>query len=195
MTEKYKIIYADPPWEYENKKTGRTNGDQPEGSGAHTKYPTMNLDELKALPIDDIADKDCVLFMWSTVPLLPEALELMKCWGFAYKTKITWRKIMSLGMGYWFRGQVEDLLLGVRGDIKAFRSQQPNFVEHKCLEHSRKPDIFRKIIEDATKKIGSKRLELFARGDKEERDLFGWNRFDGWDVFGNQIQSDLKIAI
>lgn len=193
---KYNVIYCDPPWTYENKKTGRTNGNQPEGSGAHTKYTTMTLDQLKAFPINDIAEKDCVLFMWSVVPLLPEALELMKAWGFKYKTKITWRKIMSLGMGYWFRGQVEDLLMGTRGNIKAFRCQMPNFIEHKVLEHSRKPDIFRHIIEESTRKISNRKMiELFARGDKTDKDLFNWNRFDGWATHGNEIQSDIKLAL
>ena len=177
---KYKVIYADPPWSYKNKKTGRTNGNQPEGSGAHTKYPTMSLDEIKALPIKNISEKNSILFLWATVPLLPEAFEVMESWGYRYKTMITWHKIMSLGMGYWFRGQTEHLLLGVKGNIKAFRQQVPNFYQSKALRHSEKPEYFRELIDKAIPE--SNRIELFAR-----------KKTEGWDVWGNEVESDINL--
>ena len=177
---KYKVIYADPPWSYKNKKTGRTNGNQPEGSGAHTKYPTMSLDEIKALPIKNISEKNSILFLWATVPLLPEAFEVMESWGYRYKTMITWHKIMSLGMGYWFRGQTEHLLLGVKGNIKAFRQQVPNFYQSKTLRHSEKPEYFRELIDKAIPETN--RIELFAR-----------KKTEGWDVWGNEVESDINL--
>ena len=174
----YDIIYADPPWAYRNKKTGGSMV-----SGAEAKYPTMSVDEISALPIKDIASKNSVLFVWATVPLMPEAFQVMKAWGYKYKTMITWRKIMSLGMGYWFRGQCEHLLLGVRGQVKAFRLQEPNFIQAKVLAHSEKPEEFRQLIERATSKMSSQnRVELFAR-----------RRVAGWDVFGNQVEGSIRL--
>lgn len=106
----YNTIYADPPWSYNNKNTGGSLK-----SGASAKYPTLSLAEIKAMQLP--LEKDAVLFLWATVPLLPEAFEVMKAWGFQYKTMLTWRKIMSLGMGYWYRGQCEHLLFGTRGEL------------------------------------------------------------------------------
>ena len=99
---KFKTILADPPWQYKNKRTGGSLK-----SGAAQKYLVISLEKLKAFPINELADKDCILWLWATVPLLPEALEVMKAWGFKYKTTIFWRKIMSLGMGFWFRGKLK----------------------------------------------------------------------------------------
>ena len=131
---KFRTILADPPWQYKNKKTGF----QMESSAVQ-KYPVISLEKLKTFPISELADKDCILWLWATVPLLPEALELMKTWGFKYKTAIFWRKIMSLGMGFWFRGQVEMLLLGIKGKVKAFRCQKVNFLQTRVKAHSEKP--------------------------------------------------------
>jgi len=174
----YDIIYADPPWSYKNKKTGGSMV-----SGSESKYSVMSLEDICALPIKEIASKDSVLFLWATVPLLPEAFQVMDAWGYKYKTMITWRKIMSLGMGYWFRGQCEHILFGVRGKVKAFRLQEPNFLQTKVLAHSEKPDEFRKMIERATKNMPSQnRLELFAR-----------QNMDGWDVFGNEVEGSITL--
>ena len=166
--KRYKLILADPPWEYENKTTGGSND-----SGACQKYHTMPLDEIKAPPISDIALKDSCLFLWGTTPLLPEAFEVMKAWGFQYKTTIYWRKIMSLGMGFWFRGQVEVCLFGIQGNVPAFRCQKPNFIQTKVRYHSQKPDEMYGLIEDLD--INPK-IELFAREKRE-----------GWDAWGNQV--------
>jgi len=173
--KKYQIIYADPPWSYKNKRTGGTMQ-----SGAANKYSTMSVGDICALPVSDISDRNSVLFLWATVPLLPEALEVMKAWGFKYKTMLTWRKIMSLGMGFWFRGQTEHLLLGVRGKVKAFRIQKPNFVQCKVGRHSQKPQEFRDLIEMASLQP---RIELFAR-----------EKTDGWDVWGNEVDSDILFG-
>ncbi|GAI63912.1 unnamed protein product, partial [marine sediment metagenome] len=89
-------------------------------SGSAAKYPTMSLEELKQLPVQKIAAKDSILFLWTTTPLLDETFEIMKAWQFAYKTAIYWYKIKSWGLGFWFRGEVELCLLGIRGKVKAF---------------------------------------------------------------------------
>lgn len=178
-TGKYQVIYADCPWAYRNKKTGGSLK-----SGAQAHYTTMSLPDLLALPIKDIADKNSVLFLWATVPLLPEAMQVMAGWGFKYKTMLTWRKIMSNGMGFWFRGQTEHLLFGVRGQVKAFRFQRANFHESKCERHSKKPDYFRELISSAVEKSlpGARKIELFARLESA-----------GWSVFGNEVENSITL--
>ena len=192
MKKKYNVLYADPPWSYDNKTTGRTSGNQPLGSGAHTKYEIMTNEDIKRMKIKDIIEKDAVLFMWVTVPLLPECLEVLTEWGFKYKTMLTWRKIMSLGMGYWFRGQCEHLVLGVRGNVKAFRMQKANFYQCKVGKHSQKPHHFRELINEAVKVSFKepKKLELFAR---DRNDLFPDYEYQGWDVYGNECKQSIKM--
>ena len=172
--KKYQIILADPPWRYRNKKTGGSMK-----SGASQKYPVMSLEEICSLNIDKIRDTNSVLFLWVTCPMMEEGLQVMKAWGYQYKTKIYWRKIMSLGMGFWFRGQVEELWLGTRGKVKAFRLQVSNFKQTKALKHSQKPEEIRKIIEMVNL---SPRIELFAR-----------EKTPGWDVWGNEVKSDIEL--
>ena len=176
--EKYNVIYADPPWSYKNKKTGGSMK-----SGAEDQYPTMTIEEICDLPVKEISEKNACLFLWATVPLLPEALQVMEAWGFKYKTSIFWRKIISLGLGFWFRGQVEILLFGVRGKVKAFRCQKPNFIQAKALRHSEKPEEFRQLIELATKDIE----------DRKMVDLFARKTTPGWDVWGNEVDCDIDL--
>ncbi|MHA2401562.1 MAG: MT-A70 family methyltransferase [Candidatus Kariarchaeaceae archaeon] len=164
---KYKAIYADPPWSYDNKKTGGTLN-----SGSLQKYPTMSIEEISALPVDEIAAENCVLFLWCTVPLLPEGLEVMKSWGFTYKTMITWKKQNFFGLGYWFRGVTEHLLIGIKGDVKPFRIQKSNHIAIAPGQHSKKPQVFRNLIEQIPEL--HPRIELFAR-----------TKIHGWDVWGN----------
>lgn len=173
---KYNIIYADPPWSYRNKRTGGSMI-----SGSEAKYSVMSIEDIAKLPVIDIADKNSALFLWTTTPMLQDAFYIMNEWGFKYKTAIYWRKIMSLGMGYWYRGQVEVCLLGIRGKVKAFRIQKANFIQTKALRHSQKPKEMRKLIE-ATKL--EPRIELFAR-----------EKVEGWDCWGNEIESDIELNI
>ena len=174
--KKYQCIYADPPWRYRNKNTGGSMT-----SGSCSKYPTMTLEAAKNIPITDIADKNSVCFLWATVPLLPEALEVLRAWGYKYKTALFWRKIMSLGMGFWFRGQVEILLMGVRGNVRAFRVQKANFIQTKARKHSQKPGEFRALIEQTNL---VPRIELFAR-----------EKTEGWDVWGDEVESDIELDV
>jgi len=178
IMNEYNVIYADPPWAYRNQRTGGSMC-----SGASQKYSVMSLEEICALPVCDLTARDSVLFLWVTTPMMDEGLQVMKAWGFKYKTKIYWRKIMSLGMGYWFRGQVEELWLGVRGHVKAFRLQECNIIQCKALAHSQKPEEFRQLIERATGKMPDRRmLELFAR-----------RKYSNWSVWGNEVVSDIEI--
>ena len=166
--KKYKTLLVDPPWQYRNKKTGGSMV-----SGSAQKYDTLSIEELCALRIDKITAKDCVLFLWVTCPMTPEAVRLIDAWSFKFKTKIYWRKIMSLGMGYYFRGQVEELWVCVKGKVKAFRCQKPNFLQTKALKHSEKPTEIFDWIEPYAQKP---RAELFATRERI-----------GWDCFGYEI--------
>lgn len=149
-------------------------------SGAATKYNSMTLEELCNLPILEIVSKDSALFLWVTCPMMREGLQVMDAWGYQYKTKIYWRKIMSLGMGFWFRGQVEECWLGIKGKVPAFRLQIPNFIQTKALRHSQKPEEMREIIELTAL---TPRIELFARQKSE-----------GWDVWGDEVKNDIELG-
>ena len=119
--KKYKIIYADPPWEY------RVWSKKGQGRSAESHYPTMRLEDIKALPVEKLADKNCVLFMWITFPMLNEAMSVLKAWGFTYKTVgFVWvkqnKKSSSLfwGMGYWTRANAELCVIATKGNHVAF---------------------------------------------------------------------------
>lgn len=180
--KKYRTIYADPPWQFQNR-TGKV---APEHKRL-TRYETMTLEDIKGLPISDIADTKCHLYLWVPNALLPEGLEVMKAWGFEYKTNIIWEKIRKdgypdgRGVGFYFRNVTEVLLFGIKGEnnrtLKAGRSQV-NLIRSIKREHSRKPDEFITLIENCSQ---APYLELFARGDRE-----------GWDMWGNQASNDYE---
>jgi N6-adenosine-specific RNA methylase IME4 len=180
----YRAILADPPWEYTNTKTG---GSLISGSAA--KYPTMPLHEICAVKVPAIARSDgSVLFLWTTTPFLVDgsAIQVMKEWGFKPKTAIYWRKIMSLGMGFWFRGQVEVCLFGIRGEVKAFRCQKPNFIQSKVRAHSQKPEELWQLIEPELDKYElSPRIELFCRGEPRP----------GWDGWGTECPNGVTLEL
>ena len=170
--KKYQIIYADPPWRYDFCKD---NADKVE-----VHYPTMTLQHICALKIP--SEDNAVLYLWATAPKLLEALEVMKAWGFNYKTSAIWDKGW-IGMGYWFRGQHELLLVGIKGKfsppIPILR--ESSVYREKKNKHSKKPQYFRELIDkqfpDKTK------LELFAR----QRNI-------GWDAWGNEVASDIELT-
>lgn len=180
--KKYKTIYADPPWQFQNR-TGKV---APEHKRL-TRYDTMKLDEIKQLPVDEIADEKSHLYLWVPNALLPEGLEVMKAWGFQYKTNIIWEKVRKDGMpdgrgvGFYFRNVTEMLLFGIKGDknrtLDAGRSQV-NLIRSMKREHSRKPDEFIPLIESCS---SAPFLELFARGNR-----------CGWDMWGNQATDDYE---
>ncbi len=164
----YGVIYADPPWRYDN---GGAQG------GVDEQYPTMSDEEICALKVP--AAKDCVLYLWATMPRLPAAIDVIKAWGFDYKTGAAWDK-ERLGIGYWFRGQHELLLVGVRGKVSPPKPEDRiRFVIRSPIgKHSAKPDYVRDQIEKWFPNV--RRLEMFSRLKRP-----------GWDVFGNQVEYDL----
>ena len=181
--KKYSIIYADPPWAY------RTYSKKGQGRSAESHYPTMCIEDIKALPVGELAAKDCALFLWATFPQLPEALRLIHAWGFRYKTvAFVWlkrnRKSPSwfYGMGYWTRSNAEICLLAKRGKPKRRSAGVHQFIISPVEEHSKKPDVTRdKIIELA--------------GDLPRVELFARQKAPGWDVWGNEVDSDLSLTL
>ena len=171
--KKYGVIYSDPPWSFNNfSKKG-------EKKNAKFHYECMDLDDMKAMACDlhGICKKDCVLFMWATFPMLPEAIELMKAWGFEYKTGAAWHKKTkhgktAFGTGYIFRSASELLLVGTKGKPKPKNRSTRNIIEGKIREHSRKPDEVATMIENL---YDGEYFEMFSRTKRE-----------GWDVWGNQ---------
>lgn len=181
----YNILYCDPPWSYENKKTGGNMK-----SGAASQYDVLSVEELIGLRdlIKDVSDNNSVLFMWSVVPLLQEAFAVMESWGFKYKTMLTWHKTGAKGLGYYFRGETEHLLMGVRGRVSAFRCQERNHISMPRLNHSEKPALFRVLIETALSKAlpTQRRLEIFGRQQTP-----GWTTI-GYDMDGLDIKDSLQ---
>ncbi|HEX3410332.1 MAG TPA: MT-A70 family methyltransferase [Stellaceae bacterium] len=163
----YGVVLADPPWRFavRSRETGL-------GRAAENHYPTMNLDDIAALPVP--ASADCVLFLWATIPLLPAALAVMTAWGFAYKSHMAWIKDKP-GTGYWFRAQHELLLLGTRGEIPAPApgQQWPSVIIAPRAEHSVKPGAVYEMIEQQWPTMP--KLEMFARQARP-----------GWDSHGNE---------
>ena len=165
---KYQIIYADPPWRYRQGKSMGTNFQ----GAADAHYETMDYLDICKLPIADLADTDCLLFMWVTFPMLVEGLEVIKAWGFEYKTvAFTWVKVNLVdnkpffGVGYYTKSNAEVCLLGTKGH--AHRLVKSNSVSQMIVEpktvHSRKPAIARNKIVELVGDIS--RIELFARND------------------------------
>lgn len=155
VDKRYGVILADPPWAFEpySRETGMDRA-------ADNHYPTMRLEDIKALKVP--AADDCVLFLWATAPMLPEALEVMAAWGFTYKSNCVWVKDKA-GTGYWFRSQHELLLVGTRGNIPAPApgTQYSSVIEAKVGAHSEKPDVFAEMIARMFPTLPA--IELFAR--------------------------------
>ena len=159
MIRTYEIIYADPPWRYSAK---RVQG------AAENHYPTMSIDELCALPVAELAAKDSALFMWATFPQLPEALRLIRAWGFTYKSvAFVWLKKNKkadswfYGLGFWTRANAEVCLLATKGHPKRQAADIHQLIISPIEAHSKKPDETRDKI---VALMGDRpRVELFAR--------------------------------
>ena len=181
---KYNIIYADPPW------TFKTYSDKGKDRSAEQHYNVLSLDDIKKLPIRDLAADSCMLFMWVTYPILDKSFEVMKAWGFDYKTcafawvkanksadlsKLNVEKDIRMNMGYYTRANSELCLLGRRGKTleRMDKGVRQVILSHQ-REHSRKPDEAYDRIERLFGDVS--RIELFARTERE-----------GWDVWGNEV--------
>jgi N6-adenosine-specific RNA methylase IME4 len=164
---KYQVIYADPPWAYNDKcENGAI-----QSRGANEVYPTMSIDEICTLPIEELSQENAVLFMWITSPLLEDGFCVINSWGFEYKASFIWDKIKH-NMGHYNSVRHEFLLIAVKGsctpdNIKLFDS----VLSVEKTEHSKKPEEFYNIIETL---YSGKKIELFAR-----------NKRVGWDCWGN----------
>ena len=170
------VIYADPPWRYQTWK----------GQGvAERHYPTMSLEEIKALPVAELADKDCVLFLWATFPMLQEALDVIRAWGFTFKTvAFTWIKLapkadsIYWGMGYWTRSNAEICLLATKGKPRRQAKNVHQVIISHVEEHSKKPEEARRRI-------------VALMGDIPRVELFARQAAPGWDVWGNEVRSNI----
>ena len=184
MSKKYQIIYADPPWSYKDKGC---NGN------CEKHYSTMSITDICNLPIKEITDKDCVLFLWTTYPMLQEAMKLIEAWGFKYKSiAFQWvklnRKALTpfYGLGRWTRGNTEPCLIATKGKPKRIAKDVFQLIQEPLGRHSKKPRIVR---EEIVRLMGDlPRIELFAR---KEPELF--DSFEGWDVWGNEVESDIIL--
>jgi N6-adenosine-specific RNA methylase IME4 len=174
--QKFGTILADPPWRFSNS-TGKV---APEHKRLG-RYGTMTLDEIKALPVSTIAAKQSHLYLWVPNALILEGLEVMKLWGFTYKTNIVWHKVRKdggpdgRGVGFYFRNVTELILFGTRGSLRtaAAGRRQVNFLATRKREHSRKPDEIYPIIEACSY---GPYLELFARHSRAR-----------WHSWGNEV--------
>lgn len=172
--KKYNIILSDPPWSYRDKrdKHPRICG------GAAVHYPTMNIEDIKALPVADVAADDCILFLWATFPCLQEALDVIESWSFKYKTLgFSWIKTNKnndkpfFGIGHYTKSNCEICLIGTKGKPPIVSNSISSVLIAPREQHSKKPDIVRNKIVELCGDLP--RIELFAR-----------QKIDGWDGWG-----------
>jgi len=199
MSKKYQIIYADPPWKYKNVSFGKRPGDNKQTLqqtySSSIRYGELSLEELCILPIKNLSDKNCVLFLWVTAPMLQTAFELLKSWGFIYKTMaFVWIKTTQLqkgrpgskdgwlkkNLGKWTLSSAEFVLLATKGSLKPITKTIRQVGLFPIEYHSKKPDKFREEIVDLMGNLP--RIELFAR-----------EKTEGWDVWGNEVESDIEL--
>ena len=177
--KKYQIIYADPPWEYTFSGTRAEK---------HDDYATMKGEELTKLPVRNLADDTCFLFLWATFPRLKEALACIEQWGFRYVgCAFCWVKRNEnsfgwhWGMGGWTRQNAEVCLLGIKGKPERMSASVHSIVDTPIMKHSRKPDeVVRGNI-------------LALCGDLPRIELFARRKVEGWDCWGNEVESDIKL--
>lgn len=181
--KKYNIIYADPPWRYNRRDNNGTRF----GFGVHGHYPTMSLEEIKKMNVAGITAENCMLFLWVTFPRLREGLEVIKAWGFTYKTLgFSWIKTNRknnrpfFGIGFYTKSNCEVCLLAVKGKPIKISNYVSSVVISPVQEHSKKPAIVRERIVQLCGDIP--RIELFARA-----------KINGWDSWGKEVSNDVEI--
>lgn len=189
--KKYSVIYADPPWSYDDKALNR--------GGAERHYKTMQIEDIKNIPVSEIADVNCALFIWATFPKLQEGLDVIKAWGFNFKTcAFVWVKTNRRtnvlqtsflphesfdsfwGMGRWTRSNVEICLLGVKGNPERLNADVHQIIYAPISKHSKKPHETRDKI-------------LRLCGDVPRLEMFARNSATGWDVYGNEVNNSITI--
>ena len=191
--KKYKIIYADPAWNYNDKSLNR--------GGAERHYRTMSNDDIKGLSINEIADDDSILFIWVTFPKIQEGLDVIKSWGFEFKTLgFVWIKTNKRtnptqlsflphesfdsfwGMGNWTRSNAEICLIGVKGKPQRENADVHSVIYEPIDKHSKKPKIIRDKI-------------IRLCGDLPRVELFSREKIKGWDSWGNELENDIDLKI
>ena len=185
MKSKYKIVYADPPWSFGSKQY-QDNGR--EFDALKRQYNTMTIADIKKLKVKDIINNDCACFLWTTDAHLKEAIEVLENWGFKYKTiAFNWIKKTNKGNIFvnfapWTLKSSEICLLGVKGAMGKYKKSNNvrQLIQAERTKHSKKPNEARKRIENLFGDIP--KIELFAREKKE-----------GWESWGNEIESDIKL--
>lgn len=189
---KYKIIYADPAWKYNDKALNK--------GGALRHYNTMTTEEICNIPVSQITASDCALFIWVTFPKLNECFDVISAWGFEYKTcAFVWVKAnkrvfsdqllimqntglddyMGMGMGRWTRANAEICLLATKGKVKRMSAKVRQVIYAPIERHSKKPEETKQRI-----------IELV--GDLPRAELFARQKTDGWDTWGNEVQSNIE---
>lgn len=170
--KKYDIIYADPPWRYNDR---RCNG------ACENHYETMKIKDICDLPVKNLCSDNCVMFLWTTYPMLQEAFKLIESWGFKYKTiGFQWIKQNKsgngffFGLGRWTRGNSECCLIATKGKPKRINNSVSQLIVSPIQSHSKKPDETREKIVELMGDLS--RIELFARQSTK-----------GWDVWGNEV--------
>ena len=184
MGRRYKVIYADPPWNY------RVYSKEENRGTAISHFPTMRIEDIKALPVAGIADQDCILFLWTTFPCLKEGLEVIESWGFRYTTcGFNWVKrnkkqdTWFMGLGFWTRANSEICLIATKGHPKRVSKSVLQICDARIMEHSQKPSEIRNRIVELCGDVP--RIELFAR-----------EKADGWEALGNEVDGkDIMEAL
>lgn len=188
----FEVILADPPWKYARAAQPIT-GVGRRGGAAEVVYPTMTNDEIADLPVRLVAADDAHLFMWVTNPKMFSSqfsrvtpMDIVKAWGFEYKTLLTWVKttkagdVSKAGMGWYFRGATEHVIYATRGKARIpSELREPNVLLAPATGHSRKPEAFMDLVERVTP--GMKRLEMFSRSPRL-----------GWSSWGNEIEEAMR---
>jgi len=176
--KKYQIIYADPPWEV---KRGSPNLHAKKQGNRNLEYPTMTIEQISKLPVNKIAEKNSVLFLWTINKYIEQSYQVCRSWGFKPSTMLVWcKKPKGRGLGGVFGSSVEYLLYARKGMFKFKDRHWSTWFESKRSLHSRKPQIAREIIDKCF--YGTK-IELFAR-----------EKTEGWDVWGNEVDSDIDLT-
>lgn len=165
---KYRTILADPPWDIQQKGA----------RGASQHYGLMSLEQIKAMPIADLAADDAHLWLWVTNATLRQGYDVAEAWGFTVRSPLTWVKF-RLGLGNYLRNSTEHLLFGTKGNAPVQYRSQPTWIQAPVQDHSHKPEEQYALIERISPRP---RLELFARRPQP-----------GWHAWGNEIDSHLTI--
>lgn len=196
--QKFRTVLADPPWQFQN----RTGKMAPEHKRL-SRYATLSLPEIKALPVEDHLAETAHLYLWVPNALLPEGIEVLRSWGFTYKSNIVWYKIRKdggpdgRGVGFYFRNVTELVLFGVKGKnarTRAAGRRQVNLLSTRKREHSRKPDELYKLVEECSP---GPYLEMFARGERN-----GWRSWGdqsqsyeiGWETYGHNSKTESRLV-